>query len=858
MVLYDITLFIYRQNDYITVSSRSVYIKVTSDVPCDKYSKRIKKYSHIIDYQERTYKASNYHITVYDDNAYYYKNILKYNCPKIKVVSIDLFFNLSDTKNTHPLVIGVNQENEPPVYYTYEFLIYYTAPKILFHHSFTELPDRSNSFGKEDLITRLIEESDKVHKRTDGDRMVIMLDDRTSDNNKKYPKTGPNKDRISILKSTLEEDYFDKYEHKINTKSSQKKYYLCYGQNTLYISHVNVFSEIRSVEVYYNQNYGKEPIIIVLKTNSKNKLYKYLDFKEDLQRSKTNKDTGSLAYIEDNDVEKRLKEENDKINPYWPYLIDKTDNYCYQVKVKKAQVESGLSGFTKYTHEPQTGYLYTKSIFLYKGEKLIKKTNDKFEPIEEIESVTYTDVTVYFGTRDPNIPLIIQLNKSELTNNKECYAHKKDGVSYWNKLSVESIHRNEDLLKILKETESDLFDSILLLVDFVKDYDKNEVENKTGVKVSGSQPNSIKVSEDSSLQCLNDTNYKCYKHHLSVETKLDSYGIDNIKLKLFLGVGTYRHGEITLYNSDDTSDFNIDYVYYEKKDGEILNDFYVIFYCENKNMDPRPVLLCYKTKVYMPLSLEQYSTKWIYVKNVEVNSECTDSKLLETLRRVSYFMNPVYIEKTTDRKIGKSSNSYIYTTHIFNNSTFIQITIKPEDLRCYRKYTHSANYGHVLGEISHNGSKLFVNYEEYEKLFKSIVTFPCDIIVYYYMYDKGHNYPLLVCLRYSDTGNSYFKLTCKNKPLKWVPISESHELELIKDDIEDFLYNTRYNLDIKYEKNEDNLIIETSDRCNETNSAGIVGGVLSTFALVAVGIAGAFYKFPKLFRSVYIKIRYKL
>ncbi|UKJ90754.2 hypothetical protein MACJ_001688 [Theileria orientalis] len=501
--------------------------------------------------------------------------------------------------------------------------------------------------------------------------------------------------------------------------------------------------------------------------------------------------TSQLEDIEENSVENKLREENDNIYPYLPYLIDLKNDYSYKVNVEQKKDESNLGNFTKYSHTPQSGYSGKNSLVLYNGEKLMEKNNNKLEQIQEIQNVVYKAVNVYFGTKNQTIPLIIQLNKSEVSNNSKYYVHKKDDTSYWEKWEFQSTDDNKELLKKLKETESNLFDSISLLIDYDKAYTKDELEKIPGVKVSGSQPEKIDVSEYMNLECLNKSNYKCYKHCLTCKTNLDSSDIENVKLKLFIATETNRYSEISLHSSDDANDFNREHIYYEK--GKTLNDFennlYVIFYYEqNKKGDPRPVLFSYQKKVYRPLNLNEYSRKWVCVENSDFNPDiCTDFNLLKILKGVSYFMNPVNIDEATGRKIGDYGITDRYITHRFNNSTTVQITIKPDDLNCYRKYTHSTTFGYILGEVNHNGSKLFESYEKYNS---SLST------------NRVGNFPSM----------------------------------------------------IDYENKNDNLIIESADKCNERNNVGVIVGVLSIIGVVAGGVAGAVYKFPEFFRSIYRRI----
>ncbi|BAM40613.1 conserved hypothetical protein [Theileria orientalis strain Shintoku] len=861
MVLYDITISIYRKDGYMSGKPRLLDIYVSKEEQYDKLSRRINRYRHTIKYNESNYNASNYHINVYDKNALYYKYLLKYFCPKKKVISIDLFFASSDYKNTNPLVLGINHENEDPVYYTYTFLIYDTAPKLLYNADFSNLPNPSESFKEEDLITRLMVEHDLYLRRNKGDRMVIMLNTKTSNEDKiTYPKTGGSKNRITVSKcQNSGSEYFDKYEHKIEPKYCPSTFYLCYDKNTLFVVHGKNFKDLICADVYYNKYYGIEPIILVLKSKDVNKLYKYSELKKDFINSNKNKNTNELEDFKENDVINKLKEENDKINPDVTYLIDKKTNYSYKVNVEERN-ENDLNGFTKYCHTPESSYTTVKSLILFGNNKLVKKTiSGKYEEIKEIQELTYSYIEVFFGSKNDSIPLIIKLNKSE--SNNQYYVHNKDDSFYWEEWNFQSIVDNREILKKLKETESNLFDSISLLVDFDKEYNKNDVESKTGFKPTESQPETIKVSENSSLECLNKLNYKCYEHSLLYKTESDLSDIENLKLKLFISNGNYKYGEITLYNTDDPSDFNKEYIYYKNKktDNNYKDNFYVFFYCGNNKEkgDPRPVLFCYQNKVYRPLNLEEYSKKWVCVKGVDFKSDfCTIPNLSETLKEVSYFLNPVNIDETTDRIIGNYKITNRYTTHNFNNSTSVQITIKPEDLNCYRKYTHSTTSGYILGEIAHNRGKLFESYEQYTKSLSNsgTVKFPDNVFVYYYLYDKGHNYPLLVGLKFPGIHTNYFKLSSKDKPLKWVRIDDSQEWQLASKNIEKLLHNIRYNLGIEYENKKDNLIIESADKCNERSNVGIIAGVISTIVLIAGGVAGAAYKFPEFFRSIYSRI----
>ncbi|UVC49793.1 hypothetical protein MACK_003907 [Theileria orientalis] len=815
MVLYDLTISTHWKYSYYTGSPRSIQVNVSSQVQYDKLSKRFNKFKHNLQYTESNYKNSDYNITVYDKDALFYRYILKYHGPQPKVTSIEIYFRSNDPGNTHPLVI-------------------------------------------DDLITRLLEQHDLTSKKNNGDKLVVLLDakpinDRSSNT---YPKTGPNKDKITLSKSTYQ-NHFNKIEHKIDSKLSVFSFYLCYKNDSLFVASLGRFGNLTGTEVYYNRYYGETPIIIVLKCKTGDRLYKYSDLDKDFRVSNKEKKFYSLEEIHDLELYTKLKNINDGVNKNLLYLIEHKKSYCYRIEVTN-EGDKLNEGFAKYTHKPENDYTINTATVTYKGNELYEKKVDKVEPIEELKNQRLLCIDVFFGTKDETIPLLIKINK--LDGKCAYYSHNKDDGSYWQRITDEQFSEsNTDVFnKKLKEIQSNLFESICIVASRQTKYTKEDISEKTISKLSDSQPKEIDVTPNSDIIWLKNKSYKCYEHKLGASA---DYGPeqsfnDNVKLRLFIETTKNKYSEICLYNNDDLSEFNREYIYYkdEKKGDNGTGKFSVIFKCENDRNkgDPRPLLLCYKDKIYKPSSLKDYGNKWVYVQGVKLESNTSENpQLLATLEKVCYFLNPVDVGQLLGIKTYATNK---YETYKFNDNK-IEVNIRPEDLNCYKKYTHTPTEGYVLGEIFHNGSKLFDNYEEYLKSISKNGTFPYDIIVYYYMYDKGHNYPLLLCLRYSGIRPNYFKLTSKNKPLKWELISDSYDLSLTNNSkIETLLYNIRYALGIQFEKKRENLIMRSADKCNERSNVGVIVGVISTIALVAGGIAGAFYKFPEFFHSIYSRI----
>ncbi|UKK02424.2 hypothetical protein MACK_002517 [Theileria orientalis] len=396
---------------------------------------------------------------------------------------------------------------------------------------------------------------------------------------------------------------------------------------------------------------------------------------------------------------------------------------------------------------------------------------------------------------------------------------------------------------------------------------------------------------------LQEMPFKYYTHHITINEKNKrNTEIENqIEICLFI-----CNIKIETYDKTGTE---IEWLYYEKSCSEVK-----VFFYED---DPRPLLVMCGNKAYRPKNLSCYYTKWVCVKIKEVKGviDRNDTELMDTLCEIVYYLNPVKLE-INSHKYHTGAKYIVQEFYRNKKSTSIEVDIFGEDMSCYKEYTHQAGTPiHALGEISHNGHKLFKSYEEYKKsvLSEKGHRFPDNVTVYYYMYDKQHRYPLMIELHhvylfdengYKEGTEDFYRLAKVSVDnMEWVKIKndsgeggqhqsdkifldevrrltkenqeyikgledyeepdypdESPKYTELRNAVQKKLKEIRENLGISYEKKRKNLILETANNCREeTNVSAIVGAVLP-LGLLGIGAGVAYFKYSSNITHFYRKL----
>ncbi|UKK01587.2 hypothetical protein MACK_002405 [Theileria orientalis] len=843
MTKYEVLIFVDGKHSY-HVPSRpnSLPIEIKVSGYYDNISKQFTKYRHTIEYKEK-YRQYDYDINIYDNRHRFVWEVYPfcYYHPFRKVEHVEFYFSSSDTNNTNPLVVGFRQEGlKDDVYYTFGFL-----KNKRYQHG---LPS-PGWFKDGDVLAVLLEE-----KYRDKNKVLIYPSLKPVDGSAKYPSIGKFANRITVSKSQKSgHNYFDIYEHNIDPNLKQRSFYLKYNTNCLYINCGTKFQSdfLNSVDLYYPKNVdSKTPLVIGLV--SKNGRKSYYTYKEIVDKNKGEILLSELKEIYENNLEATLKTENDKIYPTVSFMIEQKVTYSYQINVSNKN-DYKLNGFEKYVHERYDQYKDKPSEVLYYGKKLLVRGESRRNVREGFSELkgTFNSVNVFFGIKDENTPLIIEVIHSRESDNIKYYIKSRND-NFWDEFKIKTSDKNNQLLNKLIEAQVSISIPVLILVDAKDNYGESELQKITGVKVSGSQPNSVKVSKDKSLECLANAGFNCYKHTLQfVADSNSSLSTNDTVLKPIMilhnddSINSSKYTELNLY---DISGVTKEYIKYNKG----CESFYTYFY----DQDLRPLMICYNGTAYRPMSIENYFDKWVKVNGI---SDClckNNDTLLNNLGDVLYCLSPVKLNMNSFNT--ENSNRYITQTFHNHEKTEITINLSARDLNCYREYTHTPTTGYVLGEICHNGSKLFSDYNQYKQLNGTNFKFPNNVLVYYFLYDFNHDYPLLISLEFtsgggdSNTVKEYYELVNKDD-LKWKKIQINFNSKE-QSELENKLREIRNGLGISYEKSPNNLIIKSADNCNEDSIAGAVAGTLSILGLTGVGTGLVYYRYPEFFTSLFRRV----
>ncbi|UKK02466.2 hypothetical protein MACK_002559 [Theileria orientalis] len=349
----------------------------------------------------------------------------------------------------------------------------------------------------------------------------------------------------------------------------------------------------------------------------------------------------------------------------------------------------------------------------------------------------------------------------------------------------------------------------------------------------------VKVQEVNCHKSYSEAGYRCFCHRLTSTQNIEDVG--GLKLAVFDGPSKQ---EIALCENSTgdkgSNNGKIDQITYTTCKG----DLYVFFYGD----DPRPLMLCYDGGAYRPMTMAGYCTHWVKVDGATTGSGQldipfrADPKVLEALYQVSVFMNPVRLCLTEEaieameHKKNQSSQQagsqkpgeHLYVAHAYPPQC-IRVKVTGNDLRCYKQYVHRpAIDGYRLGQVTYAGAVdagTSVKPAQNGTCTASQTPGPAgpagtpggtcqapgsapgtpsttsstgfcfayppekqlwSVCVYYYMYDIGHNWPLVVELGFKGQSSEFFRLCCNGdngaKPangeckapsgLKWVRMTE--------------------------------------------------------------------------------------
>ncbi|UKK01532.2 4-methyl-5(b-hydroxyethyl)-thiazol monophosphate biosynthesis enzyme [Theileria orientalis] len=488
------------------------------------------------------------------------------------------------------------------------------------------------------------------------------------------------------------------------------------------------------------------------------------------------------------------------------YVVDDTTTKFNDNITSVLKKNQPTTGFNKYLHTPQQKTL-KKSLFLYNGAKLMKK-GDKgsLEELNEINETSYDTVTVYFGTKAKSgnnfHPLILELNKSAHNPKTHYRLRLKDSSYYWENLTIRSQDPgNKQLINRLKETELDLVESLVILMDRrMPTYGNNQiVKAVTGLspfKEIKSAPTGadIRVNNvtETEAKCFRDNGYMLYEHNIT--SSLEEGKNYALRFFIFAEDSSETYKEINLYSSDE----DLDTLYFDTRGGDEKRKVYVYFYCE----DPRPLLVCYSGSAFMPKGSDSYFEKWFKadkIKRCQCQADHDDPILISTLSEVVKFLNVVQLHKRPAIRFQEKE--------------------KPN----------------TLDGPDRNG----LEYKSPEPL--------SSVSVYYNLYDTGHKYPFLVVLKFKNGKNTedFYKLKGKDAK-EWEKMDEDSDKDILtklrKDDtFENGLYDLRKNLEINFDK--DNITpLFKADECTEDNvdwvaiGAGGGGGLVGVGTIVTISV----------------------
>ncbi|BAM40663.1 conserved hypothetical protein [Theileria orientalis strain Shintoku] len=266
--------------------------------------------------------------------------------------------------------------------------------------------------------------------------------------------------------------------------------------------------------------------------------------------------------------------------------------------------------------------------------------------------------------------------------------------------------------------------TIVVLTDYKKSYDKEQINKVIKHSLSSTDlfDNSITVTETTQDKgsCLTKAGYRVYMHDLSGADKFSSQLSEGSRYYFLLYVNNTK---INLYQSTNVDKQSSRLVYQKQ------NNFYVYYYREYS----KALLICHNGSSYRPYDLEQYSKKWIHVKEIsdcccksgdnEVNNKALSNALLNVIELFN-LVNPYEQARVT--KEYENSSLFFEYTHGGSNykDTYTIEVCKKLDCSKILKLTNDANDS------------------------KS----PFDrALVYFNRYDTKHENPLIILLHFRNS-----------------------------------------------------------------------------------------------------------
>ncbi|UVC54579.1 hypothetical protein MACJ_004131 [Theileria orientalis] len=310
------------------------------------------------------------------------------------------------------------------------------------------------------------------------------------------------------------------------------------------------------------------------------------------------------------------------------------------------------------------------------------------------------------------------INRNEVWNE-----HKKETKVQFNERFNESIRAALENVAPTVQVDKG---SIVVLTDRKTPYNKTEITNvlKNSLPSSTLFDNVINVTENTEDKgsCLSELGYKVYMHDLSSAASIFSHSSgSNIQFLFYVS-----NTKIGLYESTKVNSNPLSLAYNNQ------NDLYVYFYREY----PKALSVCYNGKLYRPYNSEEYTKKWVHVK--QVNDCCCKSgsnhrnkSLSDALFNVIELFNLVNpYEQTRDK------------TEYNNSSLFFEYTHR-------RPNSQQAHNIEVCKKSDCSKILNLTNGTEYSKC-------PLDkALVYFNRYDTNEK-PLIMSLHFGNSGETRY------------------------------------------------------------------------------------------------------
>ncbi|UKJ99964.2 hypothetical protein MACK_000030 [Theileria orientalis] len=263
--------------------------------------------------------------------------------------------------------------------------------------------------------------------------------------------------------------------------------------------------------------------------------------------------------------------------------------------------------------------------------------------------------------------------------------------------------------------------------------------------------------------------------------------------------------EIKLYN-DKGTDQKIIY-YKPNPDPHGPEDYvYVYFY----DSDSVPLLLYQGGNWYKPKSKIEYLDKWIEEtglkdsKPKKLNQFLSDNKILIQLKKINKELNEIVLDYRVNYGLisnEKQMSSGFDTTRI--------VVIKPEQLKRYRKISHSTKNKGDIGEIKKKD--LILEDNEKGKSLSDVISRQMTatfntLVCYYHTSDLNYELPLLLCIGSSDAENGkslFYERVNVTENSKWKKIDKIgtfQEEQGLSNKIIDIYYNFSKSVVIEIEK----------------------------------------------------------